>query len=95
MARPRYTPAAARDLKDIHDYIARDSPARARSYVRELRLFGRQVAARPRSFPLREEIGPGVRLAVYGSYLILFAERDGGVVIERVVHGARDRKHLL
>ena len=95
MARPRFSPAAARDLETIVDYIARDNPSRARSYVRELRLFCRKVATRPCSFPLREEFGANVRLAVYGAYLILFAERDGAVVIERVVHGARDRKGLL
>jgi toxin ParE1/3/4 len=95
MARPRYSPAAARDLEEILDYIARDNPRRARTFVRELRLFCREVATRPRSFPLREELGTGVRLAVYGAYLVLFAEREGVVVIERVVHGARDRKALL
>lgn len=36
-----------------------------------------------------------MRLAVFGSYLILLAERDGGVVIERIVHGARDRANLI
>ena len=91
MADPRYSPAAARDLEEILDRIARDNPARARSFVRELRAFCREAAARPRSFPLREELGAGVRLAVRGAYLILLAERDGAVVIERVVHGVRDR----
>ena len=95
MARLRYSAAAARDLEELLDHIARDNPSRARSYVRELRLFCREVATRRRSFPLHEEFGAGVRLAVYGTYLILFAERDGAVVIERVVHGARDRKGLL
>jgi toxin ParE1/3/4 len=82
MAKPRYSPAAARDLEEILDYIARDNPRRARIFVRELRLFCREVAMRPRSFPLREELGPGVRLAVHGVYLVLFAERDRAVVIE-------------
>lgn len=36
-----------------------------------------------------------MRGAVHGSYLILYAERRGVLVIERVVHGARDLDRLL
>ncbi len=67
---------------------------RAVSFVRELRKRCGQVARYPRRYPLREEFGDGVRVAVHGSYLILFAQRSGAVVIERVVHGARDLRGL-
>jgi plasmid stabilization system protein ParE len=37
-----------------------------------------------------------MRGAVHGAYLILYTHReDGRVVIERVVHGARDLGRLL
>jgi toxin ParE1/3/4 len=64
--------------------------------VLELREHCRRHAGQPRFHRLREEFGPGVRVAVHGAYLILYTHRDDDrVVIERVVHGARDLGRLL
>ena len=94
--RPLFTPAARDDLREIGDYIGQDNPGRALIFVRELREHCRWLAAQPRLHRLREEFGPGVRGAVHGAYLILYTHRDdGSVVIERVVHGARDLDRLL
>ncbi len=91
-----YTIAARDDLQEIGDYISQDNPIRAHSYVRELRQHCRRIAEKPRLHRLREEFGAGVRGAVHGSYLILYTHRDDGlVVIERIVHGARDLDELL
>ena len=90
-ARLAYTPAARDDLQKIGDYIGQHNPVRAQSFVRELRDHCRRVAEYPRRHRLREEFGAGVRGVVHGAYLILYTPRDDGlVVIERVVHGARD-----
>ena len=95
-ARPRYSPAARGDLGGIAEFIGQDNPARARSFVEELREHCRRLAAQPRLHRLREEFGPGVRGAVHGAYVIPYTHRDdGSVVIERVVHGARDLDRLL
>ncbi len=67
-ARPLYTPAARDDLREIGDFIGQDNPARALSFVRELREHCRRLAAQPRLHRLREEFGPGVRGAVHGAY---------------------------
>ena len=94
--KPRYTPAARDDLQAIADYIGQDSPRRALSFVGELREHCRTLAAQPRLHRLREEFGPDVRGVVHGAYLILYTARDDGqVVIERVVHGARNLDQLL
>jgi plasmid stabilization system protein ParE len=45
------SPRAARDLEDIGDYIARDNPARAVSFISELRLACVAIAANPQGFP--------------------------------------------
>jgi toxin ParE1/3/4 len=91
-----YTLAARDDLQDIFDYISHDNPARARSFLQELRDHCRRIAARPRLYRLREEFGPGVRAAIHGAYLILYTPRDDGlVVIDRIVHGARDLGELV
>ena len=94
--RPLFTPAARDDLREIGDYIGQDNPGRALTFVRELREHCRRLAAQPGLHRLREEFGPGVRGTVHGAYLILYTHRDdGSVVIERVVHGARDLDRLL
>lgn len=94
MTRCAFAARAVADLEEIGDYIARDNPARAVSFVRELRRYCARIARQPRIHPLREEFGSGVRLAVHGRYVILYAERAGGVVIERIVHGARNQREI-
>ncbi len=94
--RPLYTPAARDDLRGIGLWMARDNPARAASFVAELREHCRRVAARPPLHRPREEFGPGVRAALHPPYLILTSiQADGRVVIERVLHGARDLRGLV
>jgi toxin ParE1/3/4 len=39
---------------------------------------------------LRSDLGIGVRLFPHGNYVILFSAVNSGVLIERVLHGARD-----
>lgn len=91
MPKPRFSQAALRDLQDILDYIAQDNPAQARRVRDALRERCRRLADFPEAAPQRPELGQGIRVAVYGSYLILYSLRGGqGIVVERVVHGARD-----
>jgi toxin ParE1/3/4 len=86
--------AAAVDLEAIADYIGQDSAKRALSFTRELVARCKRIAIQPRAFPPRDEFGSGIRAAVHGSYLILYAERNERLVIERIVHGARDLDNL-
>lgn len=91
MPKPRFSPAALRDLQEILDYIAQDSPAQARRLREALRTRCRRLADFPDAAPLRPELGERIRVAVCGSYLILYSPRGGqDIVIERVVHDARD-----
>jgi toxin ParE1/3/4 len=86
----RFSRRAERDLEDIADFIARDNPARAISYIRELREHCRRLLVFPQAASLRPELGEGVRLSVFGRYLILYLVHDEALEIRRVVHGARD-----
>jgi toxin ParE1/3/4 len=90
-----FTPLAEADLEEIGDYIARDNPARAASFVRQLRHRCEKIVHMPRGAPLRPELGEGVRVATFGRYLICYSERDEQIVIERIVHGARSVRRLL
>ena len=84
------SPRAARDLEGIGDYIARDNPERAISFVREIRQQYRRIARRPGAFPARDDLAAGLRMAVHGNYLILFSILDKTVRVERIIHGARN-----
>jgi len=86
---------AAEDLEEIGDYIARDNPRRAVSFVDEIEAQCRKVADNPYGFPERQEIAPGVRMAVYGKYLIFYRIQRKTVRIERIVHGARRLSNLM
>jgi toxin ParE1/3/4 len=91
------SPRAAADLEEIAEYIARDNPARAASFVTELEAKCRAVAATPELYPARPDLAPGVRMAVHGRYLVLYRDLpdQATVRVERVLHSARDVPRLL
>jgi toxin ParE1/3/4 len=84
------TPLAERDLESIGDHIANDSPRRALSFVKELRVQCTKVAASPQAYCQRPELGEAIRSCAYGNYVIFFVEDGGLVRIIRVLHGAMD-----
>jgi len=84
-----FAPAARADLFDIADYIARDNPARAVSFVEELKAVCKRAAAFPEAAPMRPEIGPGIRVLSYAAYLVLYRAVTDALRIERIVHGSR------
>jgi toxin ParE1/3/4 len=91
------SPRAAADLEDIAEYIARDNPERAATFVEELEAKCRAVAAAPDIYPARPDLAPGLRMAVHGRYLVLFRELPGQTAmrVERVLHGARNLPRLI
>jgi toxin ParE1/3/4 len=60
------SPRAVADLEEIADYIARDNPIRAASFVAELEAKCRAVAASPGLYPARTDLAPRLRMAVHG-----------------------------
>ncbi|MDR3534995.1 MAG: type II toxin-antitoxin system RelE/ParE family toxin [Acetobacteraceae bacterium] len=91
------SPRAAADLEEIADYIARDNPVRAATFVAELEARCRAVAETPELYPARTDLAPGLRMAVHGRYLVLYRDRplENMVRIERVLHSARNLPRLL
>ncbi len=91
------SPRAVADLEEIAAFIARDNPVRARSFVDDLESKCRAAAAHPELYPLRDDLGPGVRMVTHGRYLVLYRDliTENLVRIERVVHGARDPRRML
>ena len=86
---------ARADLFEIEEYISRENPDRARSFVDELIERIATTGARPLSFPNWTDRLPEVRIAHYRRYRILFRVSADIVSIERVIHGARDVEALL
>jgi len=72
MSRVRLSQRAAIDLEEIGDYIARDNPHRAITFVDELQAACRKIADHPEAYLLRSDLAPGIRMAVHKNYLILF-----------------------
>lgn len=95
MRRLIFSPIAERDLEEIGDYIARDNPERALSFLSELQAHCLRVLEMPSVFPKRDDIESGLQMGVHGNYLILFRAEGDTVRIERIVHGARRLQDLI
>lgn len=93
----RYLPAAQDDLTSILEFIAKDSPSRAVTFIDRLderigQLEHHPLLGRvPRHPKLREY---GYRVLVIESYLAFYIIRGRIVEIHRVVHGSRNLDHL-
>lgn len=84
------------DLEVISDYIARDNPARALSFLQELRSKCLGLADMPERFPLvpRYE-ATGVRRRGHGDYLIFYRVEAEKVIILHILHGAQNYNTIL
>jgi toxin ParE1/3/4 len=91
-----FTEAAGSDLEVIGDWIAKDYPGRAATFVRELRRSCVDIGPRPLGYPLVEHRrNDGVRRKVHGNCLIFYRIWLGAVEILRVLYGARDYARIL
>ncbi|MFQ5528642.1 MAG: type II toxin-antitoxin system RelE/ParE family toxin [Thermoanaerobaculia bacterium] len=97
MGRVRWTEEAARWLRDIHDYIAQDSPESARRVVREIHARGESLAAfSERGYRYEDRPDRNIRILLWGHYRIAYLVRSGGdVEILGVFHGALDIRRYL
>ncbi|MGB0127213.1 MAG: type II toxin-antitoxin system RelE/ParE family toxin [Rhodocyclaceae bacterium] len=86
---------AERDLEEIGDYIAGDSPQRALAFISALRAHCDRIARAPFAYPARPELADGVRTCTHGPYLIVFRPGDETVLIVRILHGARNLPALF
>ena len=87
-------PAAA-DLRAVRDWIAKDDPVRAVSYLEELNLLFARLADSPMMGRRREAFGPDVRSFVSGNYVVFYRQADAGISISRVIHARRDIERAM
>ena len=92
----RITPEAEGDLAAVADFISRDNPQRAVSFVRELRSKCLILADFPRAYPLLPRYEQrGIRRRSHRDYLILYRVTGDHVDVLRIVHGRRDLDAIL
>jgi toxin ParE1/3/4 len=91
-----FADTAEADLERIGDYIARDNPRRAISFVQELVDHCLTLADMPRAFALvpRYEHA-GIRRRPYGAYLIFYRIGIDRIEILHVLNDAMDYESIL
>lgn len=90
MAVVLFTRQAREDLIDIWRHVAVDDPQAADRVLDLLDEAASYLAERPQMGAARDDIRPGLRYLISGSYLLLCRITDADVEIVRVVHGRRD-----
>ena len=90
MSRCLFTVPARDDLKDIHDFIARDDVEAAFRFVQRLEQRCKNIVDMPSMGRRRDDLLPGLRSVVEGEYLIFYRVSGDDVVIQRVIQGSRN-----
>jgi toxin ParE1/3/4 len=85
-----FTRAAREDLIAIWTHIVGDDPAAADRVLDRLDEAASHLAHNPQMGPARDDIRPGLRYLVSGSYLLLYRIVADDIEIVRAVHGRRD-----
>ena len=84
-------PAAVRDLEEIWDYIAVDSPRSAGRVMDEIYQEIQRLVSFPESGHLRADLtSRPVRFHTVRSYLIAYAHEEKALTVLAVLHGQRN-----
>jgi toxin ParE1/3/4 len=95
-ARILRTPEAITDLDNIWDYIARDSLAAADRLMDELNERFVLLSQNPEIGERQALLADGsFRRFTHRNYVIYYQPSEDGIVLVRVLHGARDHESLL
>ncbi|WP_140984621.1 type II toxin-antitoxin system RelE/ParE family toxin [Asticcacaulis tiandongensis] len=91
-----FSEEAERGLEEVADYIAKDNPRRAVSFVRELRDAALALGDHPKAYPLiprYEEYGH--RRKPYRAYIIIYTVMADSVLVDAILHGSQDYEIML
>jgi toxin ParE1/3/4 len=95
MARLTITESARADLREIRAYIAKHNPAAARRVVERLRAQARNLAATPGIGRSRRDLRLDLFSFPVGRHILFYRPQPGGIVLVRIIHGARDLPALF
>lgn len=90
MSAPRWSQRARADLKAIHDYIAKDSPANAKAVVRDILARSAALPETPRIGRRVPELDdPEIREVPVHAWRVIYQLRGNAVFIVTLVHRRR------
>ena len=97
MSRYRLTLDALRDVRNIWEYVAAQSPLGADRLVDRLYDRFEALARTPGMGRLRPDLGPELRgyTVPRTKYIVVYRQTPEGIEILRVVHGARSLPELF
>ena len=78
------------DLLEIWSHIANDDPPAADRQLDRIADACETLAKNPKVGPAREDLARGLRFYPVGTYLIFYTAVEDGIIVARVLHGARD-----
>ena len=85
-----WTPQAQDDLREIHDFIARDAPITAKSFIRRLSNSVKRLRTFPEAASIVPELAnPTIREIFFGQNRIIFHVGSSQIDILTVYHSAR------
>lgn len=91
----RLAAAAKRDLIELWEYIASDSPMNADRFLDRIYETFESLAASPDIGRSRDILAPGLRSFPVGRYVIFYRAQEEVLEVVRVVSGYRDLDQLL
>lgn len=90
MAQVDLTLVARLDLREIWDYIARDSHYQADRLIERFTLKFEYLARHTGLGRPRPELADGCKSYPFGNYCLYFRVTEEGILVLRVLHSARD-----
>jgi toxin ParE1/3/4 len=91
MARLTITESAWADLREIRAHITEDNPAAARRGLERLHAQAQKLAETPGMGRSRKDLRPDL----FSLHVLFYRPQAGGIVLVRVLHGARDLPALF
>ena len=87
----KWSVPARNDLKQIHDYIAKDSEYYARNVIQEIVAKTETLTEHPEIGRIVPEIGDqNIRELIIYSYRLIFESSAADIEILAIIHGRRD-----
>jgi toxin ParE1/3/4 len=95
MARIVRSSEAKIDLAEIACYIAERNPTAAESWLDGVDRLLQLIAHNPGMGEVVDHLMPGMRRFTHGRYLIFFKPQADGILLYRVLDGARKNEDLF
>ncbi len=95
MARITRSSDAARDLAEIASYIACDNPTADDRWLDSVDRALRLIANNPEMGESVNHLRKDLRRYIHGRYLLFYKPLIGGILLYRVLHGARPIEDLF